>query len=71
MHADVQVLLGETSFKWDAFRHEIDTPGSVSPQTRFLLGSTLGTPAVYEVAPAAAERRRFGIFAIASPVGFK
>jgi oligosaccharide repeat unit polymerase len=70
-HSDLQVLLGEAEFKWDVFQRDFDTPGSVSPRTTFLIGSSLGAPALYEVAPAPGGRRQFGIFPIATPAGFK
>ena len=55
-HSDVQVLIGESGFQWDAFQRDLNTPGSVPPGTDFLIGSQLGGTAIYEVRPRRAPR---------------
>lgn len=68
--SDVQVMLGETGFQWDAFQRDLDTPGSIPRTTEFLLGSHLGATAVYEV-----QRRsdgpRLRVFGLEPPPQFK
>ena len=70
-HSDVHVMLGESGFQWDAFQRALDTPGSVPGDTAFLLGSTLGATAVYEVRPGAVRGPSLKVFGLASPAGFR
>ncbi|HEY5976318.1 MAG TPA: O-antigen polymerase [Solirubrobacterales bacterium] len=70
-HADIQVLLGESGFEWNAFRRDFDAPGKVPSDTKFLVGSLLGAPALYEVAHEADGGRRFQVYGIATPAAFK
>jgi oligosaccharide repeat unit polymerase len=70
-HSDVQVLLGESGFQWDAFQRDLDTPGAVPPGTEFMLGSHQGASAVYEVRRHGASSPRLQIFGLENPPQFK
>jgi hypothetical protein len=63
-HSDVQVLLGETGFQWNAIRRDLDGPGSVPPGTDFMVGSYQGATAIYEVRRGDAGRPRLTMFGI-------
>jgi oligosaccharide repeat unit polymerase len=63
-HSDVQVLLGETGFQWNAIRRDLDGPGSVPPGTDFMVGSYQGATAIYEVRPGGGTGPRLTMFGI-------
>jgi oligosaccharide repeat unit polymerase len=69
--SDVQVMLGETGFQWDAFQRDLDTPGSIPRTTEFLLGSYLGATSVYEVQRRGNDGPRLQVFGLEPPQQFK
>ncbi|MBK5218443.1 MAG: oligosaccharide repeat unit polymerase [Thermoleophilia bacterium] len=70
-HSDVHVLLGESGFQWEAFQRDLDGPGSVPAGTAFVLGSTLGATAVYEVQRQGPSGPQLKVFGLTSPAGFR
>jgi oligosaccharide repeat unit polymerase len=70
-HSDVQVLLGESGFEWDAFQRDLDTPGSAPPGTDFLLGTHLGGKAIYEVRRHGAGGPDLRVFGLENPPQFR
>lgn len=70
-HSDVQVLLGESGFQWDAFQRDLDTPGSVPRGTDFMIGSHLGATAIYEVRRHGAHSPRLQVFGLENPPQFR
>ena len=55
-HSEVNVLLGETGFQWDAMQRDLDNSGRVPPDTDFLIGSHQGATAIYEIRRGGANR---------------
>jgi hypothetical protein len=66
-HSQVHVLLGETGFQWDAVRRALDNSGSVPAGTDFLIGSSKGATAIYEVQPQDELGPRLRIFGLTNP----
>jgi hypothetical protein len=63
-HSDLQLLLGETGFQWNALRRDLEGPGSVPRDTRFMIGSYQGATAIYEVRPGGENGPRLTMFGI-------
>jgi oligosaccharide repeat unit polymerase len=69
--SDIQVLLGESGFQWDAFQRDLDNSGSVPAGTEFLIGSHQGATAVYEIQKHSKNGPYLRIFALSTPPPFK
>jgi hypothetical protein len=68
-HTGLKVALGEQSYQGFSFQRDLDTPGDVPPQNRFLIGSKDSATVIYEVCPLAENGPLLKTFAIQPPAG--
>ncbi|HEY5709587.1 MAG TPA: O-antigen polymerase [Solirubrobacterales bacterium] len=68
-HANLKVMLGEEGYEGFAFQRDLDTPGTVAPDSVFMLGTEKGATSLYQVLPRTPRGPLLRVFSIEPPTG--
>jgi len=69
-HANLKVMPGEEAYEGFSYQRDIDEPGNLPASRLFMQGAYRGAPALFEVAPKAADGPELRVFDIQAPAGF-
>lgn len=68
-HANLKIMLGEDGYEGFDFQRDLDTSGTVAPDSVFMIGTEKGATSLYQVLPHTPRGPLLRVFSIEPPTG--